>query len=84
MYPNTALQLHESKKNVLKDFVNIAGVYGVTHMMILTKTEKSNFLRLIKNPQGPTITFKVNQYTLSGDIVAFNQEHKKHAKIFAW
>ena len=40
----------EIKKNVLKDFLSVAGVYGVTHMMILTKTDKSNFLRIIKNP----------------------------------
>lgn len=51
-------------------------------MMILTKTEKSNFLRMIKNPQGPTLTFKVKEYSLSGDIQAFYQQTKKHAKIF--
>lgn len=50
MYPNTALQLQESKKNVLKDFLSVAGIFGVSHMMILTKTDKSNFLRVIKNP----------------------------------
>lgn len=53
-------------------------------MMILTKTEKSNFLRMIKNPQGPTLTFKVKEYSLSGDIQAFYQQTKKHAKIFTW
>ena len=84
MYPNTALNLHESKKNILKDFLSVAGIYGVSHMMILTKTEKSNFLWLIKNPQGPTLTFKIKQYSLSGDIQAFNQQTKKHSKIFAW
>lgn len=61
----------------------MAGIFGVTHMMILTKTDKSNFLRIVKNPQGPTLTFKIKKYSLSGDIQAFNQETKKHAKIFA-
>ncbi len=36
MYPNTALKLKESKKNTLKDFVSVAGVFGVTHMMMFT------------------------------------------------
>jgi ribosome biogenesis protein SSF1/2 len=82
MYPNTAPQLHESKRNVLKDFLSIAGIFGVTHMMILTKTEKSNFLRIVKNPQGPTITFKVKEYSLCSDIVSYNQQLKKHYKIY--
>ena len=36
MYPYTALKLRESKKNSLKDFLGVAGQYGVSHMMILT------------------------------------------------
>lgn len=82
MYPNTAINLHERKKNTLKDFLSVAGMYGVTHMMIFTATEKSNYLRLAKNPNGPTITFKINNYCLCSDIVSFNQEFKKKNKIF--
>ena len=36
MYPNTAMNLHETGKNNLKDFLSVAGVFGVTHMMIFT------------------------------------------------
>ena len=36
MYPYTALKLKESKKNSLKDFLGAAGLYGVSHMLILT------------------------------------------------
>lgn len=82
MYPNTAINLHERKKNNLKDFLSVAGIYGVTHMMIFTATQKSNYLRLVKNPVGPTITFKIREYCLAKDIIAFNQEHKKKNKIF--
>ena len=69
MYPNTAIKLKEHKKNALKDFLSVSSMYGVTHMMIFTSTEKSNYLRLVKNPHGPTITFKVNSYCLNKDIV---------------
>ena len=68
MYPYTALKLRESKKNSLKDFLGVAGQYGVSHMMILTQTEKSNYIRFVKNPKGPTITMKIDEYALSRDI----------------
>ena len=67
------MKLKESKKNTLKDFISVAGMYGVTHTILFSQTEKSTYLRMIKNPKGPTLTFKVDQYSLSGDVVAFNQ-----------
>jgi len=71
MYPYTALKLRENKKNSLKDFLGAAGQFGVTHMMLLTQTEKSNYIRFIKNPKGPTITMKIDEYALAKDVVAF-------------
>ena len=41
----------ESKRNQLKDFVNIAGPLGVTHFLILTATETAAYLRVAKTPQ---------------------------------
>jgi len=71
MYPFTAVKLRESKKNSLKDFLGVAGQFGVTHMMMLTQTEKANYLRLIKNPKGPTITLKIDEYALSKDVISY-------------
>jgi ribosome biogenesis protein SSF1/2 len=62
MYPNTAANLHERKKNSLKDFLSVAGLYGITHMMIFSATEKSNYVRFVKNPKGPTLTFRIPNY----------------------
>ena len=36
MYPYTATRLVESKKNSIKDYISAAGMFGVSHMMILT------------------------------------------------
>lgn len=36
MYPFTFMNLKESKKNTMKDFLGVAGQYGVSHMMVLT------------------------------------------------
>ena len=52
-------------------------------MMIMTQTEMGNYLRLIKNPKGPTITLKIEEYSLSKDVVAFQQETKRNSKIFS-
>ncbi len=83
MYPYTATNLKESRKNSLKDFISVAGLYGVTHMLIFTQTEKSNYLRFIKNPKGPTMTFKIEEYALAKDVVKYMQANKKHSKIFS-
>ena len=82
MYPHTASNLKESHRNTIKDFLRAAGEFGVSHMMIFTNTEVANYLRVIKNPKGPTLCFKINSYTLARDVVKFVQETKKNSKIF--
>lgn len=71
MYPHTATNLKESQRNTIKDFLRAAGEFGVSHMMIFTNTEIANYLRVIKNPKGPTLCFKLNNYTLARDVVKF-------------
>ncbi|KAK9807808.1 hypothetical protein WJX72_010030 [[Myrmecia] bisecta] len=73
MTPNTATHLKESKRNVLKDFVNIAGPLGVSHFVILTATENACYLRVAKTPRGPTLTMKIHEYSLMRDVVASQQ-----------
>jgi ribosome biogenesis protein SSF1/2 len=83
MYPFTALRLKEQKKNTIKDFLGTAGVFGVSHMMMFTQTENGNYLRLIKNPKGPTLTFRIEDFSLARDVVSFNKNNKRHSKTFA-
>jgi ribosome biogenesis protein SSF1/2 len=68
MYPYTAVNLKESKANSIKDYLSIKDVYGLSHMMMLTNTEKASYMRLAKMPRGPTVTFKIEKYCLSSDI----------------
>ncbi|OVA02640.1 Brix domain [Macleaya cordata] len=68
MLPHTALKLKEKKRNNLKDFLNIAGPMGVTHFMMLSKTRSSPYLRVARTPQGPTLTFKIDEYSLAVDV----------------
>ncbi|CAN6439833.1 unnamed protein product [Victoria cruziana] len=68
MSPHTALKLKEKKRNNLRDFLNVAGPLGVTHFLILSKTETAPYLRVARTPQGPTLSFKVHEYSLASDV----------------
>lgn len=82
MQPYTAESLKVRKKNVLKDFVSIAGPLGVTHFVIFSKTPTSVNLRLARLPKGPTISFKVVKYSLVKDVVSALKKHRMHEQQF--
>lgn len=71
--------LQEKKRNNLRDFLNVAGPMGVTHFLILSKTPSSPYLRVATTPQGPTLTFKIHEYSLAADI-ARSQLHPRCPK----
>lgn len=60
--------IQEKKRNNLKDFLNVAGPMGVTHFLMLSKTHAAPYLRVAKTPQGPTLTFKILEYSLATDV----------------
>jgi len=77
MYPYTAINLKESKANTIKDYLSIVDVYGLSHFICLTNTDKASYLKLAKMPKGPTITFRLNDYCLSDDVFSSKQTEKK-------
>ncbi|XP_062891720.1 suppressor of SWI4 1 homolog [Mobula hypostoma] len=82
MEPYTARSLTVRKKNLLKDFVSVAGPLGVTHFLIFTKSPASVNLKLARLPRGPTLTFRVCQYSLVKDIVSSLKRHRMHESQF--
>uniref|UniRef100_A0A665UW71 Peter pan homolog n=1 Tax=Echeneis naucrates TaxID=173247 RepID=A0A665UW71_ECHNA len=82
MEPYTAESLKVKKKNVLKDFVAIAGPLGVTHFMIFSKTPTTINMRLARLPKGPTLYFRVLKYTLIKDVVSSLKKHRMHEQQF--
>ncbi|KAL5701289.1 hypothetical protein ACHQM5_026639 [Ranunculus cassubicifolius] len=76
MLPHTALKLKEKKRNSIKDFLNVAGPMGVTHFLMLSKTNSAPYLRVARTPQGPTLTFKIHEYSLALDV-ARSQLHPR-------
>ncbi|EFN50837.1 hypothetical protein CHLNCDRAFT_10262, partial [Chlorella variabilis] len=73
MAPNTAAALKESRRNQIKDFLNVAGPLGVTHFLILTATHNASYLRIAKTPRGPTLTMRIHSYSLIRDVVGAQQ-----------
>ncbi|KAG7460301.1 hypothetical protein MATL_G00220090 [Megalops atlanticus] len=83
MQPYTAESLKVRKKNVLKDFVAVAGPLGVTHFLIFTKTPSSINLRLARLPKGPMLHFRVVRYSLVKDVVSSLKRHRMHEQQFS-
>lgn len=52
----------------MKDFFAMAGPLGVSHFLIFSSTINGTYLRMAKFPRGPTLTFRVLQYSLMRDI----------------
>ncbi|XP_031168714.1 suppressor of SWI4 1 homolog [Sander lucioperca] len=82
MEPYTAESLKVRKKNVLKDFVAIAGPLGVTHFMIFRKTAGFINMRLARLPKGPMLHFRVQKYSLVKDVVSSLKKHRMHEEQF--
>lgn len=70
MQPHTAIRLRERSTNKLRDFVTMTGPLGVTHLMVFSvsaATGNTN-LRICRTPHGPTMQFKVLEYSLCKDL----------------
>ncbi|XP_075062952.1 suppressor of SWI4 1 homolog [Mixophyes fleayi] len=83
MEPFTATSLKIRKKNALKDFVAVAGPLGVTHFLIFSKTETNVNFKFVRLPRGPTLHFKVTQYSLVKDVVSSLKKHRMHEQQFS-
>ncbi|KAF3922979.1 hypothetical protein ABW20_dc0102736 [Dactylellina cionopaga] len=70
MEPYTATRLRERKTNKVKDFTTMAGPLGVTQLLMFSRSESGNVtLRILRTPRGPTLHFRVMNYSLCKDVV---------------
>jgi len=77
MEPETASRLKERRTNRLKDYVVMAGPLGVTHLLLFSRSTLGNTnLRLAVSPRGPTLHFRVDNYSLCKDIFK-SQRHPR-------
>ncbi|KAJ7771750.1 Brix domain-containing protein [Mycena metata] len=69
MEPNTASRLKERSRNKLKDYLTLAPALQVTHLLAFTLTPIAPSLRIIRLSSGPTLSFRVERYSLMKDIL---------------
>lgn len=82
MLPYTAKDLQVLKRNNFKDFLTNAGPLHVTHLVVLTRSDISVNLRIIRLPQGPTLHFRVDNYTLAHDILSVSKRPIHFQNLF--
>jgi len=73
MLPHTAARLKERSTNSLKDYVSVAGKLGVSHLLMFSATDFGVYLRLARMPRGPTLSFRVAEYSLGSEIKALQR-----------
>ncbi|PPQ64022.1 hypothetical protein CVT24_009396 [Panaeolus cyanescens] len=69
MEPNTASRLKERNRNKLKDFLTMGPALKVTHIMAFTLTPVAPSLRIVKLSDGPTLSFRIERYSLMKDVL---------------
>lgn len=80
MRPYTAANLKERKYNRPKDYLQVAGLLGVTHVGIVSQTESNTIYKIARAPQGPTLHFKVLKYSLMKHVRA-QQKHPFESQV---
>jgi ribosome biogenesis protein SSF1/2 len=70
MSPDTAARLRERRANRLKDYLAMSGPLGVTHLFLFSRSKVGGnvHMRVALTPRGPTLTYRVEEYTLSKDV----------------
>lgn len=69
MEPGTASRLKERRSNRLRDYTAMAGPLGVSHLLLFSRSTSGNTnLRLALTPRGPTLHFRIEQYSLAKDV----------------
>ena len=72
----TVLQVKERARNKLKDFMTMAPALGVTHLLAFTLTDVAPSLRIVRLPVGPTLSFRIERYSLLKDITRTSRRAK--------
>ena len=80
--PNSAKSLKESKSNRVEDFVAVASHFNVTHLVIFTASKAATYMKLARLPQGPTLTFKVDSFTLAREVRAAQRRPQGSARDY--
>lgn len=66
--PNTNITFKESKNDKLKEYINLAPVYKISHYIFLSQTENGLYIKMMDYHTRKTYTFKLESYTLMNNV----------------
>lgn len=82
--PGTASRLRERRGNKLRDYVTMCGPLNVSHLLLFSRSESGNTnLRVALAPRGPTLNFRVEQYSLIKDVQRIQKYPRGSGKEYA-
>ncbi|XP_068200337.1 protein Peter pan [Palaemon carinicauda] len=84
MEPNVPARLKGTKKNVIKDFVAVSAQLNLTHLVAFTQTSLGMYVKLCRIPRGPTVTFKIMNYTRAKDVLSLLKKQFTHGDRFLY
>ena len=68
MGPYTATNLKERGYNRVKDYTAVASQLGISHILAVTETKSNIVLRVARFQNGPTLHFRIPQYSLAKHV----------------
>ena len=75
------MQAKERARNKLKDFLTMAPPLGVTHIMAFTLTDVAPSFRIVRLSSGPTLSFRVERYSLIKDVMRITKRAKSIGSV---
>lgn len=84
MEPNTAARLKERSTNKLKDFLVMAPLLKVSHLLAFSLAKTAPTLRIARLPQGPTFSFRIERYSLAKDVLHASRHPKQSPQAFQY
>jgi ribosome biogenesis protein SSF1/2 len=82
-YATSTNLTQERRANKLKDYTTMCGPLGVSHLLLFSRSESGNTnLRLARTPRGPTLHFRVENYSLCKDILKSMRHPRSGANDF--
>lgn len=66
----------------MKDFVAVSSVLKVSHLIIFTNSEIGPYVRIARVPHGPTLMFRIHNYSLNRDVLSSLKKQMTNKKLF--
>ncbi len=79
MSPHTASNLKEKRSNRMKDYITVAQQMAVSHILTISQTKSNVVLRIGRIPSGPTLHFRVSEYSLARTVRS--QQKRPHENL---